>query len=112
MRPQLGDGQGLAEAGILGIRPEDFELANGAPEGGISLDLTVDAIEHVGAETFVYGAGPNRSANGAGLATTANDIIVRVPGSSAPAIGSLIRAVAPRDKLHLFSADGRRRIAL
>jgi sn-glycerol 3-phosphate transport system ATP-binding protein len=28
----------------------------------------------------------------------------------APGIGEKIRAVAPRDKLHLFSADGRKRI--
>ncbi|MDU6671988.1 MAG: sn-glycerol-3-phosphate ABC transporter ATP-binding protein UgpC, partial [Bradyrhizobium sp.] len=45
-----------AEAGQLGIRPEDFELADTVPAGGIGLDLRVDAIEHVGAETYVYGA--------------------------------------------------------
>ena len=35
---------------------------------------------------------------------------VRIPGVEAPAIGQRIRVAAPRDKLHLFSADGRRRI--
>jgi len=112
VRPQLdGSNQALAEAGILGVRPEDFELADGASAGGLALDLTVEAIEHIGAETFVYGARQRSDAN-AGLAATANDVILRVPGSTAPAIGSPIRAVAPRDKLHLFSADGRRRIGL
>src|SRR5262245_36086646 len=44
------------EAGILGIRPEDFHLSNGAvPAGGLALELTVEAIEKVGAETYVYG---------------------------------------------------------
>jgi sn-glycerol 3-phosphate transport system ATP-binding protein len=37
---------------------------------------------------------------------------VRIPGSIAPGIGERIRAVAPREKLHLFSADGRHRIDL
>src|SRR5262249_15613821 len=44
------------EAGILGVRPEDLVIANGnAPDDGIALDLTVEAIERVGAETYVYG---------------------------------------------------------
>ena len=44
------------EAGILGVRPEDLAIGNGAaPDGGIALDLTVEAIERVGAETYVYG---------------------------------------------------------
>jgi sn-glycerol 3-phosphate transport system ATP-binding protein len=40
------------------------------------------------------------------------EILVRIPGQSAPALGQRIRAVAARDKLHVFSADGRQRIAL
>jgi sn-glycerol 3-phosphate transport system ATP-binding protein len=111
LRLQLGNSQGLAEAGILGVRPEDFVLADGVSEGGVSLDLTVEAIEHVGAETFIYGARDRTDVDSASLTAIAKDIIVRVPGSTAPAIGSPIRAVAPRDKLHLFSADGRQRIA-
>ena len=51
-----GDSRAAAgEAGILGIRPEDFVIANEPVAGGIALDLTVEAIERVGAETFVYG---------------------------------------------------------
>ncbi|MGJ4940937.1 sn-glycerol-3-phosphate import ATP-binding protein UgpC [Bradyrhizobium sp. HKCCYLS1011] len=119
-RSQLdGSGQIPGDAGLLGIRPEDLELAEGQPAGGLALDLTVEAIEHVGAETFVYGArrpsntAVQTDANGTPtLAATANDVIVRVPGTTAPAIGAAIRVVAPRNRLHLFSADGRRRIAL
>jgi sn-glycerol 3-phosphate transport system ATP-binding protein len=101
-------------AGILGVRPEDFVISNGTVAGGIALDLTVETIEHVGAETFVYGA---RQKDGTGIAANpgelaAGEIIVRVPGTTAPAIGARIRAIAPPDKLHLFSADGRQRIAL
>ena len=103
--------------GILGVRPEDLTLTTGtAPEGGVRYDLTVEAIERVGAETFVYG-----SRNGAKEAAAVSakpgelppgEIIVRLPGQTAPAIGERIVAVAPRDKLHVFGADGRSRIEI
>src|SRR5438309_7086674 len=41
--------------GILGIRPEDFLISGETPAGGLALNLTVEAIERVGAETYVYG---------------------------------------------------------
>jgi sn-glycerol 3-phosphate transport system ATP-binding protein len=103
--------------GILGVRPEDLTLTTGStPDGGVRYDLTVEAIERVGAETFVYG-----SRNGAkdAVAVSAKpgelppgEIIVRLPGQAAPAIGERIVAVAPRDKLHIFGTDGRNRIEL
>ena len=107
-------GRALGEAGILGIRPEDFSISNDNIAGDIALDLTVEAIEHVGAETFVYGVRQHESQ---GVATTPGElppgaVIVRIPGAVAPAIGERIRAIAPREKLHLFSADGRKRIDL
>ena len=112
IRSQLGS---IGEAGLLGIRPEDFVISSDSVAGGVALDLTIGAIEHVGAETFIYGA---RKANGA-RDVAANpgelppgDVIVRIPGAVAPAIGERIRAVVPREKLHLFSADGRKRIEL
>ena len=42
--------------------------------------------------------------------TDDGDVIVRVPGATGPGIGAKIRAAAPADKLHLFTADGRKRI--
>jgi sn-glycerol 3-phosphate transport system ATP-binding protein len=111
-----GDSRSAAEAGILGIRPEDLVLTGDATAGGFAIDLTVEAIERVGPETFVYGA--RRRADGElGLGATPgelppDEVIVRVPGQLAPAIGERITATAPREKLHLYSADGRRRIDL
>jgi len=111
---QLAGGRVAGEAGLLGIRPEDFSISNDAFAGGIALDLTVEAIERVGAETFIYGARKNGmqgvAANPGELPP--GDVIVRIPGAVAPAIGERIRAAAPREKLHLFSADGRQRIEL
>jgi sn-glycerol 3-phosphate transport system ATP-binding protein len=106
-----GDSRG---SGILGIRPEDFVISSDGIKGGIALDLTIEAIERVGAETFVYGA---RQLEGQGIAPNPGElppgeVIVRIPGSIAPAIGERIRATAPREKLHLFSADGRQRVDL
>jgi sn-glycerol 3-phosphate transport system ATP-binding protein len=106
-------GEGRCDAaGILGIRPEDFVISNDGAAGGVALDLTVEAIERVGAETFLYGT---RQREEQGIATNPGElppgeVIVRIPGAVGPAIGERIRAVAPRDKLHLFTADGRKRI--
>jgi sn-glycerol 3-phosphate transport system ATP-binding protein len=102
-----------AEAGILGIRPEDFMVSND-PVAGVAFDLTVEAVERVGAETFLYGT---RQRELQGVAANPGElppgeVIVRIPGAVAPGVGERIRAVAPREKLHLFSADGRRRINL
>src|SRR5436309_15114721 len=54
-----GDSRAATEAGILGIRPEDLVISTDAASGGITLDLTVEAIERVGPETFVYGTRQN-----------------------------------------------------
>jgi len=102
-------------AGILGIRPEDLLMSNDAtPAGGLVLDLNVEAIERVGAETYIYGV---RAEQGETPAVSAKpgelppgEILVRIPGQGGPAIGERIRAIARREKLHVFSPDGRKRI--
>ncbi len=76
------------------------------------LGLTVEAIERVGAETFIYGT---RQQEAQSIAANPGElppgeVIVRIPGAIGPAIGERIRAVAPPDKLHLFTADGRQRV--
>ncbi|HLZ04572.1 MAG TPA: sn-glycerol-3-phosphate import ATP-binding protein UgpC [Bradyrhizobium sp.] len=103
------------EAGILGVRPEDLVVSDGsAPVGGIALDLSVEAIERVGAETYVYGLRSEQNDRPAVSSKPGElppgEILVRIPGQEGPAIGQKIRAVAPRDKLHLFTADGRKRV--
>src|ERR1700736_5512085 len=109
-----GDGRAASEAGILGIRPEDFLISSDTLPGGIALELTVEAIERVGAETFIYGTRQHEvqsvAANPGELPP--GEVIVRIPGAIAPAIGERIRAIAPREKLHLFTADGRQRLDL
>ena len=88
------------DGAVIGVRPDDLKLdgAQPGPPAGLALDLAVTAVERVGPECFVYGA----PALGHG------EIIVRVPGTAAPAIGQRVWAVAPPDRLHLFSTAGRR----
>jgi sn-glycerol 3-phosphate transport system ATP-binding protein len=110
IKSQLGGAAG--EAGIVGIRPEDLVITDQTPAGGVALPLTVEAIERVGAETFVYGS---RQRDEQRVAATPGElapgeVIVRIPGTEAPAIGQNIRVAAARAKLHLFSGDGRKRI--
>jgi sn-glycerol 3-phosphate transport system ATP-binding protein len=114
IKSQLEGSAAANEAGLLGIRPEDLVISSDSAAGGIALDLTVEAIERVGAETFIYGS---RRHEAQGVAANPGElppgeVIVRIPGAIAPAIGERIRAVAPREKLHLFSVDGRKRIEL
>jgi sn-glycerol 3-phosphate transport system ATP-binding protein len=108
-----GDSRSAADAGILGVRPEDLTISGAAAtDGGITLNLTVEAIERVGAETFVYGtrARAEKAVSATPGELPEGEVIVRIPGQDAPAIGASIRATASRDKLHLFSANGRNRI--
>lgn len=72
----------------------------------------MEAIERVGAETFIYGT---RQQDAPGIAANPGElppgeVIVRIPGAVGPAVGERIRAVAAPDKLHLFTADGRKRV--
>jgi sn-glycerol 3-phosphate transport system ATP-binding protein len=104
-----------ADVGILGIRPEDLVMSNGsAPDGSVTLEMTVEAIERVGAETYIYGV--RKQQNGQPAVNSKpgelppGEILVRIPGQEGPAIGEKIRTVAPREKLHLFTADGRKRV--
>ena len=102
------------DASILGVRPEDLVMSDATPPGGLALDLNVEAIERVGAETYIYGVRaeqgdtPTVSAKPGELPP--GEILVRIPGQGGPAIGERIRATATPEKLHLFAADGRKRI--
>ena len=89
-----------AEGAIIGIRPEDLELAA------------------AGAKPATPSRCRSRSRGRAGRAgklrlrhaRPRRHIIVRVPGTHAPAPGERAVAVANRAKLHVFSADGQRRL--
>jgi len=87
-----------AHAATLGFRPEDADVAaNGdAPAGALVLPATVEAVEPVGAESFLY------------CAAAGGRIVVRVSGRATAQPGDSLRVVAKADKLHWFDQAGKR----
>jgi sn-glycerol 3-phosphate transport system ATP-binding protein len=98
----LAGGAGVAVPGggaLLGVRPEHLApLAGGQVPDGVALDITVGAVEAVGAETYVYGHLP-----------AGKEIILRL-AEGTPAVGSRMTIGAPRDRLHLFDLERGRRL--
>ena len=97
----FGDGSavgidGPAGAVTLGFRPEDADVAGNGSSGGLRLDATVEGVEPVGAESFLY------------CSTAGNRVVVRVAGRSSHQLGEKLAIAAPAAKLHWFDKDGRR----
>ncbi len=92
------------EAVTIGFRPEDAQAAAAAsdiaaaidPSGAISLAATVEGVEPVGAESFLY------------CSTKLGRTVVRVAGRSAAEPGQRVTISAKAEKLHWFGSDGRR----
>ena len=87
-----------ASARTVGFRPEDAEVqpSGDLPSGALSLNATVEAVEPVGAESFLY------------CAAAGSRIVVRVPGRALAQPGDSLRVVARPEKLHFFDASGKR----
>ncbi|RUZ10767.1 TOBE domain-containing protein, partial [Mesorhizobium sp. M7A.F.Ca.CA.002.15.1.1] len=100
--PALADGKTIefapANAVTLGFRPEDADVTFGseAPSGALILPALVEAVEPVGAESFLHcAAGGSR-------------IVVRVAGRATATVGNQLRVVAKAEKLHWFDQAGKR----
>ena len=76
---------------IMGVRPEDLELSN---EG---LPVTVDVVEELGADAYVYGS--TDDAHGSG------QIIARVDGRRPPMKGEQVFFAPKADHIHLFDSE-------
>jgi sn-glycerol 3-phosphate transport system ATP-binding protein len=92
---------GVADAAIVGIRPEDLRLveAHAAANHAFSASVTVGAVELVGAESYVYA----RLASG-------QDIVFRVSGRSRIEPGDQMVIAAEAKDIHAFDANGHRMI--
>ncbi len=77
----------------LGVRPEDLQLGT---SGG--LPVTIDVVEELGADAYVYGTVEGGSA-------TDKPIIARTDGRTPPAKGSVVRLTPKFDHVHLFDTD-------
>ncbi|MBP1851576.1 sn-glycerol-3-phosphate import ATP-binding protein UgpC [Rhizobium halophytocola] len=95
---QLSDAAfGQAGLATVGVRPEDLHLIDEAPaDQALRIDATVEAIELVGAESYVH-------------ARTASQlpILFRVSGRSQIPIGTSVALGASAASLHPFDAAGR-----
>jgi len=82
---------------ILGIRPEHFEIAG---EAAAALQLKVDHVELLGADTLVHGHfGEDRTS-----------LTVRLPDVQQLEKHTILPMVVPPTKLHLFDKESGRRI--
>ena len=79
----------------LGVRPEDLQIFGSDAHG---LPITIDVVEELGADAYVYGTVEGASA-------TDRPIIARTDGRRPPAKGSAVRLIPKPDHVHLFNAD-------
>jgi multiple sugar transport system ATP-binding protein len=85
----------LAGAGdevMLGIRPEDLELSDSG------LPLTIDVVEELGADGFVYGRRPDAEVD-------AIPFVVRVDGRHPPRKGETVHFQPKSDHVHVFHPE-------
>lgn len=75
----------------LGIRPEHLSLT---PQDGLELSLTVQAVERLGSQSFLYGILPDGTW-----------ITLEAPGETALRVGSAVSAWINPAATHLFDAD-------
>ena len=80
----------------LGFRPEDADIAGKGDATGLRLAATVQGVEPVGAESFLY------------CATAGTRVVVRVGGRASHEIDEKLTIAAPKSKLHWFGEDGKR----
>jgi sn-glycerol 3-phosphate transport system ATP-binding protein len=81
----------------VGIRPEDIRLAESGSATAFSARVRVQAVELVGAESYVYG-----------ILADGQPIVFRVPGRSLIALGSELDIAASLEALHFFDTAGNR----
>ncbi len=86
-----------AHVDTVGIRPEDIVIADENAPSDFAGEVKVDAVELVGAESYVH----------ASLAD-GSSIVFRVAGRSQIGIGETIRIAAAQANIHMFDAAGQR----
>ncbi len=85
----------------LGVRPEDLDLTTDAS----GLDVTVDVVEELGADAYVYGTPDGVSQIGTdGDDSSHKPFLARVDGRRPPKRGDKIRLVPKPGHIHLFDA--------
>jgi sn-glycerol 3-phosphate transport system ATP-binding protein len=81
-------------AAVIGFRPEDALVETADASLALALDLEVEGVEPVGAESYLYGR------------TATQSVIVRVPGRTKVMREEKLIISVPFDKMHWFNAAG------
>jgi multiple sugar transport system ATP-binding protein len=82
----------------VGVRPEDVIVS----QSGEGLPVTVDVIEELGADGYLYG---HADVNG-----TRTDIVTRVDGRNHPSIGDTIVISPKQGHVHMFDSESGERL--
>ena len=91
--------EGLKEV-TFGVRPETLRLAGGDEPG---MELTVELVEELGADAYVYGS--------VRIGGVPERFIVRVDGRNPPAFGQNVKvAVRDTSEVHLFNPESGARL--
>ncbi|MHA6684722.1 sn-glycerol-3-phosphate import ATP-binding protein UgpC [Mesorhizobium sp. A556] len=87
-----------ATAVTIGFRPEDADVTfdGETPPGTLVLPATVEAVEPVGAESFLH------------CTVDSGRVVVRVAGRATAKPGDTLRIVSRAEKLHWFDEAGKR----
>jgi multiple sugar transport system ATP-binding protein len=92
----------------VGVRPEHFDIAS-AENGGLSkespkgLAVTVNVVEELGADGYVYGSADVEGAH--------TDIVLRVGGREIPEKGSVLHVVPRPGETHVFATSSGERLS-
>ncbi len=100
----------LSKAGksiTVGVRPEDLRVADGP-----GLPVTIDVVEELGADAYIYGSTKAQLVDSEGDAdlALAKPFIARVDGRRPPEKGSVINLVPQEGHVHMFNTETGERI--
>jgi multiple sugar transport system ATP-binding protein len=92
----------------VGVRPEHFDIANGSAaglskDGPVGLAVTVNVVEELGADGYVYGT--------ARVGDEDKDVVIRVGGREIPEKGSVLHVVPRPDETHVFATSSGERLS-
>ncbi|MBX9394844.1 sn-glycerol-3-phosphate ABC transporter ATP-binding protein UgpC [Streptomyces sp. TRM72054] len=85
----------------VGVRPEHFDVATDSDQG---LAVTVNVVEELGADAYVYGTAKLGGDN-------TKDLVVRVSGRDVPEKGSTLHVVPRPGESHVFSTSTGERLS-
>ncbi|NYG07172.1 multiple sugar transport system ATP-binding protein [Phycicoccus badiiscoriae] len=93
----------------MGVRPEDLELTS---EGGGGIPVTVDVVEELGADAYIYGSAKVHQHVDADDDADAPErpFIARVDGRRPPKKGETVYLAPKQGHLHLFDSETGQRL--